>query len=449
MPTLTELKVERKTDVEKLHAILDAADNESRELTAEDQQEYDRIEARVNELGDLIKEMEDAAEQQRLAAERRNRLAQYQEETGRREPDRPRHPFGGGRGEGQTDPPHASYFEFEICGGNQVHGAHRLRFGRQSDEFARAQADYLAAFNRYLITGEPSAALQVTPDDAGGYLVPMQTVAGFIKFVDDAVFIRKYATVIPLPMAKSLGIPTLENDPADADWTSELNIGSEDSTMDFGKRELSPNPLAKFIKLSNKLLRSSAMDVESLVRQRLAYKFGVAEEKGFLTGTGANQPLGVFTASNDGISTSRDVSTGNTTTSIGLDGLIRAKYSLKDQHRSSARWLFHRDGVSQIMRLKDGEGRYQWQPSVREGEPDMLLSIPVDTSEFAPNTFTTGLYVGLLANWSFYYIADALSMTFQRLVELYAATNQTGIIGRREVDGMPVLEEAFARVKLT
>ena len=39
-------------------------------------------------------------------------------------------------------------------------------------------------------------------------------------------------------------------------------------------------------------------------------------------------------------------------------------------------------------------------------------------------------------------------MQIQRLVELYAATNQVGFIGRMELDGMPVLEEAFVRVKL-
>ncbi len=69
-------------------------------------------------------------------------------------------------------------------------------------------------------------------------------------------------------------------------------------------------------------------------------------------------------------------------------------------------------------------------------------------SEYAPNTFTTGLYVGLLGDLSYYWIADALSMTVQRLEELYAATNQVGFIGRLETDGMPVLEEAFVRVKL-
>jgi HK97 family phage major capsid protein len=78
----------------------------------------------------------------------------------------------------------------------------------------------------------------------------------------------------------------------------------------------------------------------------------------------------------------------------------------------------------------------------------MLFGVPVFVSEYAPNTFTTGLYVGIIGDFSFYWTADALDFSIQRLNELYAATNQTGFIGRLESDGMPVLEEAFVRVKL-
>ncbi len=67
-------------------------------------------------------------------------------------------------------------------------------------------------------------------------------------------------------------------------------------------------------------------------------------------------------------------------------------------------------------------------------------------SEYVPNTFTTGQYVGLLGDMSFYWIADAIELQIQRLVELYAEQNQTGFIGRLESDAMPVLEEAFSRI---
>jgi len=190
------------------------------------------------------------------------------------------------------------------------------------------------------------------------------------------------------------------------------------------------------------------MPTETIVRDRLAYKFGVTEEKSFLLGTGASQPLGIFTASANGIPTTRDVSSGNTTTSIGFDGLISAKFSLKSQYLAKARWLFHRDAVAQISKLKDTANQYLWQPSQKEGTPDMIHGVPVFMSEYVPNTFTTALYVGMITDFSNYWIADAIDMQVQRLLELYAETNQVGFIGRKETDGMPVLGEAFARVKL-
>ncbi len=292
-------------------------------------------------------------------------------------------------------------------------------------------------------------ALQADNDTAGGYVAaPQQFVAQLIKAVDDAVVIRGLATITRMDKAESLGVPSLDADPADADWTAEVDTGSEDTAMAFGKRELKPYPLAKRIKVSNKLLRVASIDVEAIVRNRLAYKFSVSEEKAFMTGSGANQPLGVFTASTDGIPTSRDVSTGNSATAIGADGLIEAKHALKPQYWGRSRWIFHRDALKQIRKLKDGNGDYLWQAGITNGQPDRILEVPYLLSEYAPNTFTTGLYVGIIGDFSFYWIAEALDIQIQRLVELYAEKNQTGFIGRIEVDGAPVLAEAFARVKL-
>ena len=44
--------------------------------------------------------------------------------------------------------------------------------------------------------------------------------------------------------------------------------------------------------------------------------------------------------------------------------------------------------------------------------------------------------------------AATRKLSLQRLTELYAETNQMGLITRWSTDAMPVLENAFARVKL-
>jgi len=297
------------------------------------------------------------------------------------------------------------------------------------------------------------AALQMNSDTAGGFLVvPEVFIARLIMDLDNAVKIRSLATVIPVGAAESIGVPTLETDIDTPEWTTELKVGDEDSSMVFGKRRLTPHPLGKWIKVSKDLLRSAALSPESIVRQRLAYKFAIAEETAFCTGSGSGEPLGLFTAGigGNGISTDRDVSTDNTSTTLTTDGLINAKYKLAPGYLSSdnLRWIFHQDVVSHIRKLKDGNGVYIWTPGLRADTNDTILEVPVVVTQYAPNTFATTLYLGLIGDLSYYWIADSMSLQVQRLVELYAGTNQDAFIGRMALDGMPVLEEAFARVTL-
>lgn len=335
----------------------------------------------------------------------------------------------------------------------EVRIARVMREVRGMDEQKYSDLAEVRSFGEELrfeaLSAKERRALEVTNSAAGGYLQPPQEfVARLIQAVDNLTFMRRIGTTFQIPQAESLGAPSLDNDPADPTWVGELSIGTEDTTMTVGKRELRPHPLAQFIKVSRTLLRKAAVGPEALVRERLAYKSAVVQENAFLNGSGAAQPLGVFTANANGISTGRDVSTGNTSTSMTFDGLKAAKWSIKSQYHPRLQWIFHRDGGAQIDKLKDGNGQYIWQPSVVAGQQDRLLSIPVNISEYAPATFTTGLYVGILGDFSNYWIADALSMEVQALNELYAGANQVGFLIRSETDGMPVLEEAFARVKL-
>jgi HK97 family phage major capsid protein len=313
----------------------------------------------------------------------------------------------------------------------------------------------MAVFRKFLtsgresLNGEELRALTAGTDTAGGFLAAPETfVNTLIAAVKNKVFIRQQATVIPVPNAVSLGAPSLDNDVDDGDWTPEIKAVAEDTGLAFGKRKLEPHMVSKLVKISNELMRVAAMNPETIVMDRLAYKFGITEEKAFLLGSGSQQPLGIFTASNDGISTARDISIGNSSTAISFDGLIAAKYALKAQYQEKAAWIFHRDAISKIAQLKDSYNRYLWMPSVITGQPDTILGKPVYMSEYVPNTFTTGKYVGAFADFSFYWIADAYDMAIQRLNELYAVNNQVGFIARKSTDGMPVLGEAFARVTL-
>lgn len=412
--------------VHESRVLLDLQDTENRAPTAEEEEQYQRIEIGIVETEKAIED-----------AERREKLEAREEYLAGRE----REPVA--RGIDPNEVPRGRSFE-------------------EDDDLAPFKTDeYRSAFAKYLRGGDAvldqfeRRALSQGTDTEGGYTVPQeQFVRELIKELDELMPFRALSRGFTLTQAKSLGAPALDADPADPVWTGELLTGDEDSSMDFNKRELSPHPVAKRIKVSNKLIRNSALSIEQIVRERMAYKLYSVLENAYMTGTGSQQPLGVFTASADGISTARDVDVGDTSGGITLftsaDKFMTARHTLKVPYWSKARWLFHRTILSALRKLKDTNStNYLWQPGLAQGAPPTFLDLPYSVSEFAPGTIGAGNYVALLGDFSYYWRADALNIALQRLVELYAETNQTGYIIRGEFDAMPVLEEAFVRCVVT
>jgi HK97 family phage major capsid protein len=405
---IIELRQQRAKAIADSRAILDKAELEKRELTGEEETQYQKFDKDIEKMTSEI--------------DREEKLQARERELGEKEA-RDKKPEGTPEGENRDNP--------------------------------RATAEYRAAFEKFLRNGSNSLAesekraMQVDSDTGGGYLItPQQFVNEFLKGLDDNVVIRGLARKFTLTTAGSLGVPTLDTDLDDAEWTPELKTGATTELV-VGKRELKTHQLTKRALISNALIRKTGGTIESLVRERLQYKFSVTEEKAFMTGDGQEKPLGIFTAHANGIPTTQDVKTGSATGFTG-DGLIDARYKIKEGYVKdpSTRWIFHRDAIKAIRKIKNAvDGQYIWQPGITGGAPDRILEIPYVTSDYCPNTFTDTKYGGILGCFKYYWVADALDMAIQRLVELYAETNQTGFIGRQEVDGMPVLAEAFVRLQ--
>ena len=98
MPTLLEqinaLKEERAKIVTDQRAILDKADEEKRDLTADETQNYQNMETRFDELTDEIKEKADAME----AADRRKKDLESREADMKRPENKPIKPHRFGHG---------------------------------------------------------------------------------------------------------------------------------------------------------------------------------------------------------------------------------------------------------------------------------------------------------------------------------------------------------------
>lgn len=328
------------------------------------------------------------------------------------------------------------------------------KMGEVLDE-SKPQTDSMKMFAKAL-TGdakhiqEYKAEMTLSTDATAGYLTaPVDFVNRVIKGLNNEVFIRQISDVVgPIGQAQSLGMPYVATDASDVAWTTEVAQAAEETTLEFGRREFKPNRLAKRIKISETLIRH-APNPEQIILDRLLYKIAMAQENAFMTGDGSSKPLGIFIANANGINTDRDVSTGNTATAVTFDGLMEAKYSVKGQYQRMASWVMHRDLCKMLAKIKDGEGQFVWQPSVAQGQPDMLLGAPVYMSEYAPNTYTNALYAAVYGAFKpGYMICDSDGLYIKVLNELYSEYNQIGYVINYFGDGAPVLPEAFARVKM-
>ena len=279
-------------------------------------------------------------------------------------------------------------------------------------------------------------------------LAPEEFLHEILKEVEKEAILYSRVRKLPVSGAGSLGVPYEKTDATAAEWTNEIpstEIGY-DKAWEFGKRSLSPIDLVKQILITKKILAASAFPIDTLAKDKIVEKLTSAFENGIINGSGTNQPLGVFTASADGIPASRDVETG--ASAISADDLINMKMSLRPEYRSKAVWVMSTEVLKDVMKLKATDGRYLWQPAIALGEPATILGLPVIESEYAPTAKTTGSYVAVLGDFSHYWFAYWKGLDVTVLNEKYAGTNQIGFLGHTLADGQPTLPAAFARLKI-
>jgi HK97 family phage major capsid protein len=496
--TIKEAREKKRTMATQATAIFQKHITEKRDMSSEEKENFDKLTSDVSELSDRITALEDMGDEdedeeddderededdpkkkededededddkgdrnRRPDGEQRNdrRTREQREEDERRDRRQRRE----GRNADTRNNPTRRTSERaakvpelrRYHGESEEHFKHRQR--RNSVEYTNMVCDYLQYGTAGLMMSD-KRALQADIDIAGGYLVlPEQVSQKILKKVDNVLWLLQLATVATLANAQSLGEPTLETNIDDGDWTTEIAQISADTGMTMGKRALTPTPIRKRILVSERWLRlafnaafQSADDQngqggspENIVINRLAYTIKNTWEKNFFLGNGSGKPLGMFTASSRGISTARDFLTGSATT-FTYAGLLAAKWALKTQYHKSAGWTFSRKAMELIMGLVDSNGRPLLNIATLPDVPDQLLQFPTRVSEHTPNTFTTGQYVGMLGDYSFIHVAVSQELTVKQAQELYAETGQVGFFISAEADAMPVLEEAFVRLK--
>jgi len=160
--------------------------------------------------------------------------------------------------------------------------------------------------------------------------------------------------------------------------------------------------------VSQELLEDSGVDMLSFLADQVGNALGFAVGSALTVGTGTVEPTGIVTASSVG-------GTSGTATGFTADNLIDLLYSLDGGARNlpGVGWMMTGKSIGLVRKLKDTAGNYVFQPSLSMDSPDMLLGKPIyeNPSMAEATTGTKSVIVGHLPS---YYVRSVGGLKLDR-----------------------------------
>lgn len=275
------------------------------------------------------------------------------------------------------------------------------------------------------------ARAQSTTNSAGGYTIPTDLASEIVVSMKAFGGMLQSARIITTAAGNAINFPTLDDTSTTAYLLSENTQATNEGDLTFGQKTLNAYKYASGpILVSEELTQDSAFDIEQVVRDAMAVRFGRKLNAQFTSGTGSSQPNGVVTASAAG-TTAASISTTT------FDEIMDLFHSVDPAYRDApgVRFMFHDNTLKILRKLKDGQSRYIWQPAdVRAGAPATILDKPYVINQDM-DQFGSLKKPVLFGDFNKYVIRRVQDIAIRRLVERYADYDQVGFIGFARFDG--------------
>ena len=296
--------------------------------------------------------------------------------------------------------------------------------------------EYRRAFGDYLLNGasgissESRATIEQRAGIAGlsGGLIIPKTLASEIE-----VALKAYggmfeaATILNTLHGGDLILPTVNDTSAKAAIVSEYDQSTKRAPS-FGSVVLKAYTYrTPIIPVSQELIQDSAFDLDALLSRLLADSFSRGVNEDLTTGSGTGKPTGIVTAATA-------CTTQAAAASIKLDDIIDLIKSVNSAYARNGKFMFNRNTLWELAKIKDQTGRYIWQDSTREGTPATLFG-----KQYVLNDDMADIGAGnasvLFGDLTKYNIRLVQSFRVIRLNELLAEYLSIGLFGFARVDG--------------
>jgi HK97 family phage major capsid protein len=234
----------------------------------------------------------------------------------------------------------------------------------------------------------------------GGHWMPTTMYNRILEVVRRIDPFRQIANVVQLQDGDTLeGL--YESGTLDAGWTAERATVTEKDTPEIDKWQIPTHPMYVFPKITQKMARLGAFDVENWLLGKYANAFSYLEGLAFINGTGSGQPNGLMTRAVADAGAAGKVTithSGAAATIPDFDCLKSMKAALGEQYQPGASWIMNRATFLILDQLTDAVGHYMLQDTVTGGNnaydtpgEAMLLGKPVHFM-YTMATATTDTY---------------------------------------------------------
>lgn len=286
-----------------------------------------------------------------------------------------------------------------------------------------------------------------TVDSLGGFLVPEDFMAEFLKDLPGFAIMRRLASRKTTTRSSATFMTLVGSgnnqytSGVSGSWRGEgwvvggNNIPTQNQPR-FGRERVQVHIWAPdAIELTMELMEDSAINIESEIRNLLVETKAMDEDSAFFLGSGVGQPMGIVTEAINGSFTNSQSQAANGQT---YDGLVDMWSKLPAQYRGRATWVMNSITLGLLALLKDTAGN----PIFPTNDiPTVLFKRPLEITEFMPDGNVDGNQAIIFGDFSKYGIVDRMDMRVIRLNERFAPN--AGLLAVARTGGQVLRTQPF------
>ena len=276
----------------------------------------------------------------------------------------------------------------------------------------------------------------------GKEFVPVEFSTNYINKVNYICPIRQYANVLTTSNGHKIEVPVV-NDTAKGTWIAENDAKPLSEFASANLTLSSYKVVSGVVKVSEEMLRDSAIPLAKIVADALALRIARSQEEKFLVGTGTGEPQGVVTGAT--AATASTAAAG----SLTVNDLLALKYSVDPAYRDNGVFIVN---DATLMALHAARLTANGEPAFTTNymdvkQPAKLFGHPVIVSNAMPAGTATGAIAAVFGDLSSYFmIRDVQTVELRVTTELYWLNNQVGFLAEAFCDSRVLNADAIKKL---